>query len=107
MVERDLGKDGKNSDGSSKTLRTMRDVLFRQGSAELSRTEDDLTISFLHPYRLKQTNILRDWFDKVCHRHTEGLHILGGLKLTFKLLVPRSDEFRNSGEKVEFFPGKI
>ena len=107
MVERDLGKDGKNPDGSSITLRTMRDILFRQGSAELSSSEDGLVISFLQPYRLKQTNILRDWFHKVSQRHTEGLHILGGQKLAFNLLPPRGEEFRNSGEKLEFCSEKI
>ena len=107
MIEQDLMKDGKNSDGSTKTLRTMRDMLFRQGAAELNQSEDGLTISFLHPYRLNQTNILRDWFHKVSQRHTEGLQILGGQKLTFKLLAPRGEEFRNSGEKVEFLLEKI
>jgi len=107
MVERDMGKDGKNPDGSSKTLRTMRETLFRQGSAELSRTEDGLTISFLHSYRPKQTKILRDLFSKVCERHTDGLYILGGQRLTFNLLAPRGEEFRNSGEKVAFSQEKV
>ncbi len=107
IIEQDLGIDGKNQDGSSKTLRTMRDMLFRQGAAELNRSEDGLIISFLQSYRLKQTNLLMNWFYKISKRHPGGLHILGGQKLTFKLLPPRGEEFRNSGEKVEFLPEKI
>mgnify|MGYP000586719788 CR=1 FL=1 len=107
MIEQDLGKDVKNPDKSSITLATMRDMLFRQGSAEITRTEDGLVVSFLHPYRLKQTNILKNWFYKISQRHKNGLSILGGQKLTFKLLAPHGEEFRNSGEKAEFILAKI
>lgn len=101
MIERDLGKDLTNPDGTVRTLDRMRDALFRQGAATLTRDEDALVVRFLNSYRVKRTNMLRDWFGTVTHRHRNGIALLGGLNLRFELRPPRGEEYRNTGRKVD------
>jgi len=47
MMQRDLGELIKREDGSIKTLQTMREVLFRQGSAKLNLNDDTFEVNFL------------------------------------------------------------
>ncbi len=102
MIERDLGESICNPDGTRKTLERMRGMLFRQGAAKLRKRDDQLIISFLSSYRLKQHKMLNLWFDKVSQRHKDGLKILGGLSLKYELNPPRGEEYRNSGTKIDF-----
>jgi hypothetical protein len=101
MVERDIGEDLVNPDGTVMTLDRMRDTLFRQGSATLDNTGDSLRVTLLNPYRVRQSSLLRRWFAKIAERHAAGLGILGGMRLEFLLQPPRGKEYRNSGKRGE------
>jgi len=101
MIERDLGKHLTNPDGTVKTLNRMRDILFKQGAATLSREENNLVVRFLNSYRVTPTNMLRDWFETISKRHSDGTDLLGGLGLRFELQPPRGEEYRNTGRKVD------
>ena len=101
MVERDLGGQLTNPDGTVRTLDRMRDILFRQGAATLARDGDDLVVRFLSPYRVDPTNMLRDWFGTVARRHCDGIALLGGMRLRFELQPPRGEEYHNTGRKVD------
>jgi hypothetical protein len=46
LIERDLGEWSRNPDGSTKTLHTMRDVLFRQGAALIELAGDTIRLRF-------------------------------------------------------------
>ncbi|ETR67953.1 MAG: Transposase IS4 family protein [Candidatus Magnetoglobus multicellularis str. Araruama] len=46
MIQRDIGDLIKRKDGSIKTLQTMREVLFRQGSAKVYLKEDTFEVNF-------------------------------------------------------------
>ena len=100
MIERDLGKGIKNPDGTTKSLRTMRSMLFGQDSASLSLEGDTIVIKYLNAYRPETTNLLREWYKVVENRSASGLQILGGLKLRFELQPPTGEELRNSFIKV-------
>ena len=101
MIERDLGKNLENPDGTVRTLDRMRGALFSQGAATLRRDGDALVVRFLNPYRVRRTNMLREWFRIVTRRHRDGIDLLGGLKLRFELQPPRGEEYRNTGRKVD------
>ena len=101
MIERDLGKDLTNPDGTVKTLERMRHALFSQGAATLTRDEDTLVVRFLNSYRVDRTHMLRNWFRIVTQRYSDGISLLGGLKLRFELQPPRGEEYRNTGRKVD------
>jgi len=101
MIERDLGENLTNPGGSVRTLDRMRNALFSQGAATLNREQDTLVVRFLNAYRAKRTNMLRNWFRTVTHRHPDGIALLGGLKLRFELLPPRGEEYRNTGRKID------
>jgi len=60
-----------------------------------------LVVRFLNAYRAKRTNMLRNWFRTVTHRHPDGIALLGGLKLRFELQPPRGEEYRNTGLKID------
>ena len=79
----------------------MRDILFRQGTATLTREEDEPVVRFLSPYRANPTNMLRDWFGTVARRHRDGIALLGGMRLRFELPPPRGEEYHNTGRKVD------
>lgn len=102
MIERDLGESLCNPDGTRKTLDRMRDMLFRHGAATLRKEDNQLIISFLTSYRVKQTKMLNQWISKVNQRHKDGLKILGGLSLQYELNPPRGGEYKNSGVKIDF-----
>ncbi len=102
MIERDLGESLCNHDGTRKTLDRVRGMLFRQGAAKLRKEDNRLIISFLSSYRVKQTKMLKQWISKVNLRHKEGLKLLGGLSLEYKLNPPRGEEYKNSGIKIDF-----
>jgi hypothetical protein len=104
MIERDIGEGIANPDGTVMTLDRMRDTLFRQGGARLANTGDSLVVSLLNPYRVRQTCVLKSWFAKLAARHEDGLDILGGMKLEFRLQPPRGKEYRNSGGREKFPP---
>jgi hypothetical protein len=99
MIERDLGEWIRNPDGSTKTLHTMRDVLFRQGAAQIQLAEDTICLRFQDSFSQERTELLQHWFDSLHNRHGDGLQILDGLKLSFQLRVARGEEHRNAFRK--------
>ncbi len=101
MIERDLGENIRNPDGTRRTLDRTRNTLFRQGAAKLRKEDSRLIISFLSSYRVEQTRSLNQWISKVKQRHKEGLRILGGLSLDYELEPPRGEEYKNSGVKID------
>jgi len=100
MIERDLGEFLKNPDRTVKTLGRMRESLIRQGPAQIAFQDDMLAVSFDNAYSIPRTKMLKCWFDTLSARHSDGLGLLGGLKLGFELRPPLGDEHRNAGTRV-------
>jgi len=97
LIQRGLENFMKNSNGSVKTLDTLRDVLFRQGSARISLSlkGNSIEINHLNNYSPKLTKELNNLYRKIHKRTSSGLSILGGLKLNFQLKPPISEEQKN------------
>ncbi len=106
MIKRDLGDYIKNKDQTVKTLKTMRETLFRQGSAKVLFKQNTFVINFLNSYSPKQTGQLNEFYDKIHKRTSEGLGILGGAKLKFVLKSPKGKEHQNIMKKVPLIVGK-
>ena len=106
MIERDLGEGIRNPDGSTKTLDTMRTVLFRQGAAHIQLVEDTICLRFQDSFSQERTELLKNWFDGLHGRHADGLPIIDGLKLSFQLRVPRGEEHRNEFRKARLCSAK-
>ena len=102
MIEADLGTDIINNDGSIKTLDTMRKSLFRQGAGQIRFKDNTFKIDFLNSYSVEMTNMLKRFYSKIEDEFIDGLSILGGNKLNFKLRVPYGKEFKNSFKKSKF-----
>jgi len=99
MVQRDLGDFIKNADGSIKSLATMRDSLFLQGSSRVMFREHRYEVQFLNSYSPESTQELKRWFDLLEKRCDAGLNILGGSRLQFYLQSPHGEEHRNALRK--------
>ena len=106
MIERDLGESIHNPDGSTKTLHTMRTVLFRQGAAHIQLAEDTICLRFQDSFSHERTELLKNWFDTLHGRYADGLQILDGLRLGFQLRVPRGEEHRNAYRKARLCSAK-
>ncbi len=102
MIEYDLGEDILNADGSTKTLDTMRKKIFTQGAGTIYFKNNSFEIEFLNSYSLKMTNLLKKLYSKVEKTFPNGLSILGGRKISFKLQTPKGEEFKNSFKKTNF-----
>ena len=100
LIQRDLGTFIKNHNESVKSLNTMRDLLFRQGSASVSLKQDCLEIKYMNSYSPKLTQELNNLYKKIYERTPNGLSILGGLQLKFVLKPPISEEHKNGMKKV-------
>jgi hypothetical protein len=106
MIERDLGELIRNPDGSTKTLHTMRGVLFRQGAAHIHLADDTIRLHFQDSFSWERTQLLKNWLDALSHRHADGLQIIDGFRLTFQLRVPRGEEHRNTLRKARLRSAK-
>jgi hypothetical protein len=100
MIERDLPDLVRNPDGSTKTLQTMRETLFRQGPAQIHFSGDTIQVKFLDSFSLATTRHLQSWFDSLQARYPEGMEIIGGLKLGFQLRPSRGEDHRNAFKKI-------
>jgi len=100
MIQRDLVNYAKNHDGSFKSLATMRDVLFRQGSAKLYLKQETFEIKYLNNNTQKMTVQLNKLYQKIHEKTSNGLKILGGLKIKYLLNPPTGEEHRNCMKKV-------
>jgi hypothetical protein len=96
MIQRDLGDFIKNADGSVKSLATMRDSLFRQGSSRVMFREEGYEVKFSNSYSPELTQELNRWFELLEKRCKAGLNILGGSRLKFYLQSPHGEEHRNA-----------
>jgi len=106
LIERDLGQRIHNPDGSTKTLHTMRNVLFRQGAAHFELAEDTIRLRFQDSFSQERTELLQHWFDGLSDRHAAGLQILDGLRFGFQLRVARGEEHRNAFRKARLCSAK-
>ena len=102
MIEFDLGENILNSDGSTKTLSTMRKILFKQGAGAISYNNNSFEIELLNSYSLEMTNLLKNFYAKKKDDFPDGLSILGGRTISFKLQIPKGKEFNNSFKKSNF-----
>ena len=100
MIQRDLGDLIKRKDGSIKTLQTMREILFRQGSAKLNIKDDTFEVNFLNSYSPELTTQLKQFYDTISEKYSNGMEILGGMKVKFYFKTPLGKEHKNSMKKV-------
>ena len=84
------------------TLNTMRELLFRQGNGEIKLNGKTIEIKFKNRFSYEKTKNLKKWFEKV-NPKKEGLELLGGLKIKFRLKYPNGEEFKNKLKKVPLF----
>jgi hypothetical protein len=96
MIQEDLGDMIKNADGSIKTLKTMRNMLFRQGSAKLRIQNQSIEIELLNGLNQKNTDRLNFLIQKI-NLPEQKIKIIGGLNLKFKLPLPIEKVLKNSG----------
>ena len=96
MIQEDLGDLIKNRDGSIKTLKTMRNILFRQGSAKIKLQNQTFEIGLLNPLTQKTTDMLSHLIEKI-NLSEQNMKIIGGLNLKFKLHSPTEKVMKNSG----------
>ena len=106
IIQRDLGDDIKNKDQTVKTLKTMRETLFRQGSAKVLFRKNAFVINHLNSYSPKRTSQLNKFYNIIHERTSNGLEILGGARIKFELKPPKGPEHRNSMKKVPLIVGK-
>ncbi len=96
MIQEDMGDIIKNRDGSIKTLKTMRNSLFRQGSAKLKIQNQTIKIEFMNAMKQKNTDMLNNLLHKI-NLSESKLKIIGGLNLKFKLPLSLEKVLKNSG----------
>jgi hypothetical protein len=106
MIQRDIGDLIKRKDGSIKTLQTMREILFRQGSAKVYLKEDTFEVNFLNSYSPQLTTQLEEYYDMISARHSNGMELIGGLKMKYNLKTPLGKEHKNSMKKMPLISGK-
>lgn len=107
MIQNDLGQFVMNMDGSLKTLHTMRELLFRQGSAELKLNGDTLEVHFLNDFSSKVANQLNSFYQRMNDLAKSGLDIIGGLKVKFFLKTNWSENSTNGLKKEKLEAAKI
>ena len=100
MIQTDLGQSIKNYDGTKKTLKSMREKLFKQGSAVIKFRNDTFEIHFLNNYTSKLTNQLAKLYLNAHDISKDGLSLLGGFKIKYVLNPPLGKESRNSMERI-------
>ena len=99
MITQDTGKELLNNDDSCKTLMTTRELLIRQGAAQISRKNNTLCINFANSFSIERHKFLSGFFEKIKNQYPQGLQIIGGLKVDFILKPPLGKEHKNSNSK--------
>ena len=105
MMQEDIKEYITNPDETIKTLKTTRNILFRQGSAKLNiegnsgvgNGVSNMVINFQNQMSEKTTTMLRQFFDKISEQTKDGLKLIGGFNLKFNLRQPIGKECKNSG----------
>ncbi len=96
MIQEDMGEMIKNQDGSIKTLKTMRNRLFRQGSAKLCIKNQTIEIDFCNSMSKKTTDMLNILLQKI-NLSEQKMKMIGGMKVKFKLPALIEKVLKNSG----------
>ncbi len=107
MVEEDSKEFIKNCDGTTKTLSTMRKILFNQGSGKIEIEGDTILINFLNSFSVGLTNNLKSFYEKLENETTKGLDILGGYKIKYLFNPPYGAEHKNRLCKVPLVAEQI
>jgi len=107
MIQRDVEDFLKNSDKTIKSLDTMRECLFRQGSSRVTVVNDTIEVQFLNSFSPQLTNKLKTFYQLIHERTKGGLDILGGMKLKFILRPPHGQEHKNAFKRDKLSAGKI
>jgi len=100
MIQADCQELFENYNGTSKTLKTMREVLIRQGCGRINIVGNEIVVKFVNSFSLDMTNALRPLYEKINEECHDGLKILGGYRLRFELKTPYGEERRNLKKKV-------
>ena len=106
MIENDMGKDIRNSDGTVKTLARMREFLFRQGAGKIFYRNGDFKVEFSNPHSPAMTATLNKLYKRIESECQNGLTLLGGAELKFSMAVPYGEDHRNSLKKIPLIIGK-
>ena len=85
----------KNQDQSQKGIGTIRPEFLVGTNARIARNHDQLIITWQDFYSKKNHQYLTVLLDALNETMAEPISFLGGLKLQFKLVPPRSKNFCN------------
>lgn len=91
--------EARHPDGSQKTIDVLRPEFMTGTNATLRREKDVLVITWQDHYSKKQHQALRTLFEKRNNENTQGLPFLGGMKLRFEIVPPRSEKMRNRAKR--------
>ncbi len=100
MIENDMGKDIRNTDGTIKTMERMRELLFRQGAGKIFYKNGVFNVKFSNSHSPKMTAMLNKLYRRLETEYQDGLTLLGGAKLKFSMAVPYGEDYRNNLDKV-------
>lgn len=97
-------EDALNSDGSKKTIGTLRPEFMVGTNASLSRSGNELILLWNDPYPLKKHQVLESLFAKLNKEAQYGFPFLGNLRFRFQIVPPKPDTLCNQFERksVEF-----
>ena len=95
MIEKDMGEDIKNSDGTIKTMSKMRSTLFRQGAGTIFFRNGTFDIKLQNSYSPNMTKTLNQLFKKLGIYQGVKLDVLDGAKLKISMQIPYGEEHRN------------
>jgi len=96
MMQRDAGEWMENHDNTIKTLHTMRGEMFKQGSAQIKRDGQTLTVSFMNSFSPKMTQNLNAHFRKIEKKTQDGIKLLGNLNIKWNLKPTTGEEKSNA-----------
>ncbi len=99
MMQEDLVDFIINVDGSIKTLQSMRELLFRQGSAKVRLNKDTIEVHFLNSFKPEVNYHLDKFYQMINKKASSGLGILGGLKLKYFLTTSLGENNSNGLKK--------
>ena len=85
----------RNPDMTKKTIDTLRPEFVTGSNATLSRLNDELVLIWQDHYPEKQHQALEALFTKLNEESQHGFPFLGGLKLRFEIVPPRSEQLHN------------
>jgi hypothetical protein len=96
MLQEDMGSDIKNKDASIKTLKTMRNKLFRQGVAKLFIENKTIRVELKNSLSSNTTQMLQNLFQRI-KLSEQKMKIIGDFSLDIKLEPPIEKVMKNSG----------